>query len=328
MDNYTNRIPRIILTVILVAIVSFITAGSFSPFQKIENVSAQVISTCLNRVNIATQDMHWTYIPEDPDELYTEEKYFFLAGQLISNDLIDASSCPTEGLMLNGYANACGMDIAMPTVVAVQNIINEPILRAWENVGVPPVLLKQLILVESQFWPSNYGTTHFGFGHITNIGLRNALEWNPSLYAKVCPSYAGESCAKNIATAQTILNSLVSTCSTCKYGINPAAANRSVDILAEVLLGHCYQTAQLTYNATGWHSSLVVDYATIWKLTLMDYNAGSKCVFDALSSTFDITNGPIKWSDIAPNVNGNQCIRGFNYANQITAKFFDFPPEE
>jgi len=323
-----GRILKHILKVIIVAIILLFVSGINLSDSQIGNVSAQAVSTCLNRVNIPIADIHWVYVPESPDELYSDEEYFFLAGQLIENDVVDASDCPSGGLMLNGYANACGMSKATETVVSVQNLLNGPILQAFEDVGVPPVLLKQLISFESQFWPSQHTQYHYGFGHITNIGIRNALQWNHNLSTKVCPESTGATCASNIATADQILSSLIATCDTCEYGIDPEEAAISVDILAEVLLGYCYQTAQLVYNATGWHSSLAVDYATIWKLTLMNYNSGSVCVYNTLDSTFDFTQGPMKWSDISANVSGERCLRGLNYANQITAKYFDFPPAE
>lgn len=323
-----GRVIKTFLTLFFVAVISFSTAEMNHPDSRLSSVSAQAISTCLNRVNIPTGDLHWVYVPESADELYTEEKYYYLAGQLIANKAVDASACPSGGLMFNGYANACGMSLAMPTVIVVQNLLNEPILNAYEDVGVPPVLLKQLIRYESQFWPSIDSDTHFGYGHITNIGIRNALQWNQDLYAKLCPASAGETCASNYSFADLVLASLVATCDTCDYGIDLQKAERSVDILAEVLLGYCFQTAQLVYNATGWHSSLAVNYATIWKLTLMDYNAGSQCVYNTLASTFKYTNGPMNWSDISAHVSGGQCIRGLAYANQITAKAFDFPPKE
>ncbi len=295
---------------------------------------------CLNRLNIPTEDIHWVYVPESADQLHTEEKYFYLAGQLITNKIVDASACPAGGLAYNHYANACGMATAMPVVIGIQNMVNEPVMRAWVNVGVPPVLLKQLIRTESQFWPVPYAyeainnggnltayTLEFGYGHMTNIGLRNALQWNTALAAKVCPPSANGICASDVSTANQILSSLVSICPTCQYGLDPATANRNVDILAEALLGHCYQTAQLVFNATGWRSNLAVDYATIWKLTLMDYNAGPGCVFDAIAKTFKVTNGPMDWPEISANVTGDICIRGLTYANQITARYFDFPPK-
>lgn len=112
----------------------------------------------------------------------------------------------------------------------------------------------------------------------------------------------------------------------CPYGVDINVAYRSVDILAETLLGYCFQTAQMVYNATGWHSSLAVDYPTIWKLTLMNYNAGTQCTYDTIMETFEYIEGPMRWSDVSANVSGEACIRGLAYANQITAKAFDFPP--
>jgi hypothetical protein len=321
-----DRIPIIILTVIFVAVICLSAAWISLPVPQMRNVSTQAMSACLNRLNIPTEDLHWIYVPESADQLYTEENYFFLAGQLIAKKIVDASACPSGGLALSGYANACGMSTAKPAVIFIQNMLNEPILQAWKDVGVPPVLLKQLIRIESQFWPSLYNLTHYGFGHVTNIGMRNALEWNRDLYAKYCPASAGGNCATKEGIAYQILSSLISTCVTCEYGIDPNAANRSVDILAEVVLGYCYQTEQLIYNATDWNPGLAVDYATIWKLTLMNYNAGPDCVFKAVAGAFKTTNGPVKWPDIVAHTSGEQCIRGMYYAENITAKYFNFPP--
>jgi hypothetical protein len=315
-----SAVTRLILAATLF-IASFGINISQSPPR---NVSAQAISACLNRRNIPQEDLHWVYVPETADELYTDDPLYFLAGQLIINKVVDASYCPAGGLMLNGYANACGMAASLDTVIIVQNLVNEPILQAFIDVGTPPVMLKQLIRYESQFWPGIQDEIHYGYGHITNIGIRNAMQWNPDLYAKVCP--AGVDCVTDWRIADDILNSLVATCPTCPYGVNLNVAYRSVDILAETLLGYCFQTAQMVYNATGWHSSVAVDYGTIWKLTLMNYNAGTQCTYDTIVKTFEFTEGPMRWSDVSANVSGEACVRGWAYANQITTKAFDFPP--
>ena len=320
-----RRIPIILITVIIVAVICLSVAWIKLPVSQMRNVSTQTMSACLNRLNIPTEDLHWVYVPESAEQLHTEEKYFFLAGQLIKNKIVDASACPSGGLAQNDYANACGMAAAIPAVIIIQNMVNEPILQAWKDVGVPPVLLKQLIRTESQFWPSQYDIIHFGFGHITNIGMRNALNWNRILH-QVLPGSCRRELRYKKGIAYQILSSLVTTCPTCEYGIDPAAANRSVDILAQALLGYCYQTEQLVYNATGWNSSLAVDYATIWKLTLMNYNSGPGCVFDAVVDAFEETEGPIKWPNIMANTTDDQCLRGMYYANTITTKYFDFPP--
>jgi len=309
---------------ILVAILLITSLGINDVKSPPRNVSAQAISACLNRVHIPQEDLHWVYVPESADALYTEDHLYFLAGQLIVNKVVDASYCPAGGLTLNGYANACGMAASLDTVIIVQNLVNEPILQAFIDVGTPPVMLKQLIRYESQFWPGIQDEIHYGYGHITNIGIRNAMQWNPDLYAKVCPP--GVDCVTDWRIADDILNSLVATCPTCPYGVDINVAYRSVDILAETLLGYCFQTAQMVYNATGWHSSVAVDYPTIWKLTLMNYNAGTQCTYDTIVETFEYTEGPMRWSDVSANVSGEACIRGLAYANQITTKAFNFPP--
>ena len=41
------------------------------------NTSAQTISACLNRRNIPQEDLHWVYVPESADALYTDDPLFF-----------------------------------------------------------------------------------------------------------------------------------------------------------------------------------------------------------------------------------------------------------
>lgn len=285
------------------------------------------IPTCMNRVNIPESELHWIYVPESADQLHTEDNLLWLAGRLISTKVVDASDCPAGGMGAEGYANACGMSKARTKVVEIQNSFNQAILTAWVDVGVPPVLLKQMIRYESQYWPApTDNQIHYGLGHVTTIGILNALEWNPSLVQKACASTSG-SCTINQTLAATVLDMMSATCATCPNGIDQAKAEKSVDLLARVVMGYCDQTAQLVFNATGWHSSLVVDYPTIWKLALVNYNAGSVCVFNTVRDAFKANNGPVSWADVNAYVSGDQCRRGVFYANQITAKVFNFPPE-
>ncbi|HUS88920.1 MAG TPA: hypothetical protein VMW91_06040 [Desulfosporosinus sp.] len=329
-----NRSLKKIFVIILIEGIFILGSGIIPNVSQTQNIFAQTIHPCLNRVGVPISELRWLYIPEYEYELNTEEQYFFLAGQLISNNVVDASICPLGGLIHNGYANACGMATALPTVIKVQNMLNEPILQAWKEVGVPPVLLKQLIRIESQFWPSMYtngennDVYEYGFGHITHMGMQNALQWNRDLYKKVCSVSDSVNCVWDSGMVNQILLSLVSTCSNCENGINPNLMNRSVDILAETVLGYCYQTEQLIFNATDWHPSLVVDYATIWKLTLMNYTSGPQCVLDTIESTFEMTDGPMDWFEISANVPSGNCKYGLEFADRITAKYFDFPPKK
>lgn len=334
MRMHNHRNPKRILTVILIVGMFLLGEGISPRASQTEKVYGQTIHPCLNRVNVPKSEMHWLYVPQSADALYTEEHLFFLAGQLIKSKVVDASICPSDGLIKNGYANACGMATALPTVIIIQNMVNAPILQAWREVSVPPVLLKQLIRRESQFWPSlhnedaGYFLYEFGFGHITNMGMQNALQWNRDLRAKACTVSNTGTCGEtDESKAYLLLSSLVATCEKCANGVDSYSVNRSVDILAEVVMGHCYQTAQIVSNVTDWPAGLVVDYPTIWKLTLMNYTSGPGCVFDTISSTFEVTEGPMDWYEISANVSGRNCTYGLTYANNITAKYFDFPPK-
>jgi len=287
----------------------------------------EAISICKNRVNIPDSEMHWLYVPQFPSELRTDLQLAFLAGQLISNGAVDASSCPAGGLRLDGYANACGLAAANPLTVELQNAFDEAILQAWKDSGVPPVLLKQMIRYESQFWPGRWGEYHFGLGHLTYFGAHTTLYWRPTLYKEIC-SVAGQ-CGDEIGSQEInyYLNLMDAYCPTCENKIDLPKAQRSITYLAEALYAHCEQTARIVYNASKMTPGAVVDYATIWKLTLMDYNVGPTCVFDSVSAAYKFTKSGVTWWDVSYFTGDSQCQRGIYYANQITEKFYDFPPK-
>lgn len=326
MQVFKNHITVFFTFILVVSLLAHWAADAPLVYASSQKSDPQQSSTpaCLNRVNIPESELHWIYVPQSADELYSTYNLQWLAGQLIASKAIDASSCPAGGLTLNGYANACGMSLAKTQVVEIQNSFNQAILDAWVNDGVPPVLLKQLIRYESQFWPAQNGQYHYGFGHVTPIGAENALLWNTDLYSVACTS-GDTSCGVSFVAAQTLLNSMLNTCPTCPNGIDQAAATRSIDTLAKVVMGYCNQTAQLVYDATGWRSVNVVDYPTLWKLTLVNYNSGSQCVLDAVGASFDQTKGPVDWAHIEANATSTLCSRGVYYANLVTSKAYDFP---
>jgi hypothetical protein len=284
------------------------------------------VSSCLNRVNIPEAEMSWAYVPKAASELYSEDNLQWLAGRLISKKIVDASECPAGGLASNGYANACGMSTAKPKVIEVQNSLNQAILDQYTDIGVPPVLLKQLIRTESQFWPGEETPNHYGYGHVTTAGAITGLSWDKDLLATVC-AQSDTTCNADSVTAEMMFQMMLNTCPTCPNGIDMTQADRSVRILSKVVMAYCDQTAQLVFNATGWRSDLVVDYPTLWKLTLMNYNAGPDCVFNTVASAFKRTNGPVDWENIEAVIATSQCSRGAYYANQITTNDYNFPPK-
>lgn len=284
----------------------------------------QVYSPCKNRVNIQEEDMDWLFVPETASQLQTNLPYAFLAGQLIKNKVVNAENCPSGGLQADGYANPCGLAVAKPYTDQVQNMYDEAILEAWRDTGVPPVMLKQLIRYESQFWPGQFGEAHYGLGHLTYYGAITGLTWYPPLRAEIC-TISGD-CGSPLIDIQamTLLSLMDVTCPTCAMKIDLERARRSVHYLAEVLLGHCYQVSQVVFNVAGIPSSSVVDYATIWKLTLFSYNAGPTCVYEAVNEAYETFPGGMGWRNIRNFIRGDQCIRGETYVDQITERFYQF----
>jgi hypothetical protein len=297
----------------------------------LDEIQPDIVSgtLCLTRGTVPEEELHWLYIPSSASELHTEVGYLYLAGQLIQYGVVDASICPAGGLSAAGYANACGLSKARSLVIELQNLYDDEILQAWHDVSVPPVMLKQLIRYESQFWPLQFGAYHFGLGHLTYGGAYAALLWSPILYETTCNMAYGANCNNRPADdvmAGTLMGLMNASCPTCPYKFDVAKAEASIYYLAHTLLAFCKQTAQIVYNATEKTPGLVVDYATIWKLTLFNYNMGPNCVYSAVQRAYTDLDRVVTWDDISTRVYEDFCRQGVDYVNGITGKFYDFPP--
>lgn len=284
------------------------------------NVAANVTPVCLDRSNIPADQLYWLYMPATASALATSEDYAFLAGQLIQAGVVNASDCPLGGLLPDGYATGCGLAKARPVSLYLQNVYDQAILAAGKDVGVPPVMIKQLIRYESQFWPVQWGPYHFGLGHLTSPGASSALLWNPNLNQAVLAESPTGGDLPN-----TLLSIMNAYCPTCQYGIDIPKAQKSVAFLAQVLLAYCRQATQIVFNATKISPGDVVDYPTIWRLALLNYNAGPMCAFEAVKSNFRY-GSKLGWTGIADNMTLNLCIRGVAYVDLITAPYYKVPP--
>lgn len=285
------------------------------------------LPTCLNRNDIPVSELNWLFIPESAAELNTQIPFVFLAGKLIQKGAVDASSCVNNGLLANGAANACGLALARPLVMEIQNLYDDEIFNAGQQFGVPPYMLKQLFRFESQFWPGQWDEVHFGLGHLTPWGASTALLWNPELRQDVCQSVYGRSCptyqAPNVYTSQlvgTLLNIVNADCPGCPRKFDVAKAEASVRVFAQVLMAHCTQSSRVVYNVTGEHSSKSVDYATIWRMTLFNYNVGPHCLRDTLNAMLedDPDTTVFYWTEFEEHVPEGDCQAGITYVNQIT----------
>ena len=286
-----------------------------------------VIPTCLNRGSIPASELNWLFIPESAEDLRTQVPFVFLAGQLIKSGAVDASTCLNNGLLANGAANACGLALARPLVMEMQNMYDDEIYNAGEQIGVPPYMLKQVFRFESQFWPGQWDELHFGLGHLTPWGASTALLWNPDLRQEVCQSVYGQPCPSyretNVYTSQLIgalLNMVNADCPNCPQKIDVPKAEASVRIFAQVLMAHCTQSSRVIYNITGEHSGQSVDYATIWRMTLFNYNVGPYCLRDTLEAVLedDPETTTFSWIEFEEHVPKGECRAGVTYVDQIT----------
>lgn len=267
----------------------------------------------------------WLTTPEIPELLASTEPYYFLAGRLISQGIVDATGCPDGGLLPNGYADECGLEKALPEVEAWQNQFDTRILEVANQTGVPAQLMKNLFAVESQFWPGRFNSEHLGLGHITDNGAEVLLLWNTSFFEQFCPLVLdGSVCSAGYlqlsAEEQAILRGALASrartdCVDCPAGIDLSSANNSIDLFAQTLLANCTQVSQEVFNATREIPGSVSTYEDLWKFTVANYHAGPGCLSYALYSA-DASGDPMDWEHVSQYFTPI-CQGVVDYVNQI-----------
>ncbi len=275
----------------------------------------------------------WLYTPESAEGLNTTNAYYILAGMLIRNKIVDASSCPAGGLASvtgdNLAANNCGMDLALPAVVSWQNRFNQKIYNTAQQTGVPATLLKNVFRQESQFWPGVFlMETEGGLGQMTTGGVDTLLLWSPSLFQNLCSKsfspdvcsqgYAGLNVAEQAILQGALFQILDATCTDCVGGIDADQADFSIDLFAENLLSNCKQVAGIVDEQTKVKSpSLVSTYPDLWKMTLFNYNAGPGCLERAILRSWNLDSSTLlTWDRVSAQVDA-QCVGGIQYVDQI-----------
>jgi hypothetical protein len=256
-------------------------------------------------------------------DLQTENRYDLLAGQLLRSKLIDGAACPAGGLNADGSPNACGLAVAQSDVRAWQNRYDSAIVTAGQKISIPPLLLKAVIAVESQFWPAaNWEKGEIGLGQMTEMGADLVLAWRPDYFQTICAQGLDKAtCAKGYGgldlSAQRLLRGLVlksidTTCSTCQGGVDPAKGNQAVAVLSETLGASCRQSNRTFWLATGKRPAEFMSYEDFWRLSLANYHIGTGCVYQALRHT----GNPSSWNAIAINFSAG-CGSGAEYIRRI-----------
>lgn len=268
----------------------------------------------------------WLSTPPNAQELDTDVPYNYLAAQLILQQVVDASSCPNDGLMPDDTASACGMEVARDAVRAWQNQFDDIILNIGRDTGVPAHLLKSLFAMESQFWPGAHPKTDIGLGQLTEQGADTTLLWNPPFFYQFCPLVMdSKECSKgylHLTDKQqeyvrlSLIDAVNASCQNCPLGIDLDRANFSIGVFAHTMLANCEQAGQLVENVTGGKAGDAASYEDLWKFTLVNYNAGPGCLGDALQ----VTQGEdlaLTWENVIPHL-APACQGAINYVNAIS----------
>ena len=244
----------------------------------------------------------WSGMPNNPSHLNTDITLQYLATRLIQKGMVDVSSC-TSGGMANGAPNGCGIEHAQQAMLEWQNKFDLDIWLASYAVGIPPELLKTLILQESQFWPENaaYIVNEYGLAQINDLGADVALRWDYNLYLDLCSSVLS-SCKgafsrlpepSRAMVRGALLKRLNAQCPTCNDGLDLNIAHASVYTIAEVIHANCWESWYIMD-----HNNVTPSYEDFWKFTIAAYHSGYGCLDVAVGATTDAGES-IDWGNVS-----------------------------
>lgn len=229
----------------------------------------------------------WSYFPQDPGLLNTEKTLHNLAAKLITSGIVDTKNCPNGGWE-NNAPNACGLTSVKDQMTYWQNRYDYNIWLTGRNEHIPPVILKTLIEVESQFWPISQRLflDELGLGQVNQLGIDVLLRTNPEIYRMVCSNslfrcdqpYTGLSALERALIRGTLVQSLDATCPSCLYGMDLNKASQSISLIGKVLYANCVQTNEILML-----NNADASYEDRWKFTLVSYHSGFGCLQNAIA---------------------------------------------
>ena len=270
----------------------------------------------------------WLTTPSSSDGLQSNIPYAYLAGNLISQGVVDVSGCPNGGLLKGGTASACGLKAAKPAVSEWQNRFDKLIFQVAQDNQFPAQLLKNLFSRESQFWPGVFRNSEdVGLGQLTDNGADTALLWNPSFYNQFCPlvltrhdcsanGYANLKPGQQALLRGALVRSVDASCSNCPLGLDLSRADFSVGVFAHTLMANCEQAGKIIEDVTGDAAGRSVSYEDMWRFTLVNYNAGPGCLSDAAQAAMD-TGEELNWDNVSALL-GEACKGSVSYVNDIS----------
>ena len=220
------------------------------------------------------------------------------------------------------------MDAAESAVDEWQDQFDSLIFNVAQDTQVPAQLLKNLFSRESQFWPGVFRNgKDVGLGQLTDNGADTTLLWNPSFYKQFCPLVLDASvCAangySNLSTYRqdmlrgALIRAVDATCTHCPLGLDLSRADFSVGVFAHTLLANCEQAGRIVRNIIGDAPGVIVSYEDMWRLTLVNYNAGPGCLSRTIRDAYK-PDSPLDWATVSPFLDDN-CPGAVKYVEDIS----------
>lgn len=269
----------------------------------------------------------WLTTPQEASALYTEVSLYYLAAMLITNNQVDASSCPDGGLDSPLSANQCGLAQARDEVIAWQNQFDEEILSVALETGIPAQLLKNVFSRESQFWPGMYENyKEAGLGQLTDLGAETVLLWNPDFFQQFCPlvlhqsrcdlGFGNLNSSEQAMLQGALVKKVNAACVDCEAGIDLTQAEFSVNVFAETLAANCEQVGRIITNTTSLVPGQTASYADLWRFTLVNYNAGAGCLTTAIKRTY-LGGEALTWQNVSSRLEV-ACRGALDYVKDIS----------
>ncbi len=270
----------------------------------------------------------WLSSPSLSTDLATNIPYEYLTANLIKSGVANVSNCADGGLLEDGSASPCGLDVARPWVNDWQNRFDNLIFSTAQSTGIPAELLKNIFARESQFWPgASRIPSEAGLGQMNQGGADTTLLWNRPFFEQFCPTVLDDAiCQKGYTHLQekqqlTLDDALVASvdafCPECPLGIDMGRAENSVYVFAQTILANSEQVGMILYNSYNVSPGSAASYEDLWRFTLVNYNAGSGCLTLAIRET-QSSGETLNWDHLSNHFT-NVCQPALNYVNGISS---------